>query len=144
MCSSIQVFLLFSSCSVGDAICFSHVLFVCLYWYLQPWGKDEPALHSFIVKGIVFTQNLLDVFCSYGAVIVESVFFFFFFLNICCVDTEKNKWFKTGVSSHLNRMRRVRILCFTGADWRHITEETWLFKQIYFRLCDCLLTCGHF
>lgn len=37
--------------------------------------KGEPALHSFIVQGIVFQDNLLDEFCSYGA--IKAVLFCF-------------------------------------------------------------------
>lgn len=81
MCSLIQVFLLCSCCLVFVLFLFCFYLFFSIL-VLPTRKKGEPALHSFIVQGIVFQDNLLDEFCSYGA--IKAVFFFlmFFFFKI--------------------------------------------------------------
>lgn len=143
MCSSIQVFLLFSSCSVGDAILFftcSFCVFVLVFTTIRKRWTSTTFLHC--QRDCFYTEFVGCILLLWSCHSREW-FLFFVFLNTCCVDTEKNKWLKTAVSSHLNGMRRVRILCFTGAEWRHtslrkldfsnkfISLSLWLFAHMW-------------
>lgn len=145
MCSSIQVFLLFSSCSVGDAILFftcSFCVFVLVFTTIRKRWTSTTFLHC--QRDCFYTEFVGCILLLWSCHSRE--WFLFFFLNTCCVDTEKKKMvkdcsefpFKTewDGSAYYVLLEQIDDI----HHWGNLTFQTNLFPC----LCDCLLTCGHF
>lgn len=141
MCSSIQVFLLFSSCSVGDAILFftcSFCVFVLVFTTIRKRWTSTTFLHC--QRDCFYTEFVGCILLLWSCHSRE--WFLFFFLNTCCVDTEKKKMVKDCSEFPFKRNETgPHIMFYWSRLTTYITEETWLFKQIYFPVF--VIVCSH-